>query len=104
MRNASKQLTKLLNNYLKYTPESCHGVTRRLFNAASLERFTDEELDPMLRYMESLQIHREYLEFFQIGVVRDQKSKIEKVAKYVGLAIPGVEPAFCSSIALDHQQ
>ena len=32
-------------------------------------------------------MHREYLEFFQIGVVRDQKSKIEKVAKYVGLAI-----------------
>jgi hypothetical protein len=38
--------------------------------------------------MESLQIHKEYLEFFQIGVIRDQKSKIEKVAKYVGLAMP----------------
>jgi hypothetical protein len=37
--------------------------------------------------MESLQIHRDYLDFFQIGVYRDQKSKIEKVAKYVGLAI-----------------
>ena len=48
---------------------------------------TEREADPLVRYMDSLQIHREYLEFFQIGVFRDQKSKIEKVAKYVGLAI-----------------
>lgn len=41
----------------------------------------------MLRYLESLEVHRDYLDFFQIGVYRDQKSKIEQVAKYVGLAI-----------------
>ena len=27
------------------------------------------------------------MEFFEIGVVRDQRSKIEQVAKYVGLAL-----------------
>lgn len=45
----------------------------------------------MFRYVESLQVHREYMEFFQIGVVREQKSKIEKVAKYVGLAMPDLK-------------
>jgi hypothetical protein len=45
----------------------------------------------MERYITSLQTHREYLEFFQIGVVRDNKKKIENVAKYVGLAIPGLD-------------
>jgi hypothetical protein len=34
------------------------------------------------------------LEFFQIGVVRDNKKKIENVAKYVGLAIPGPDDHF----------
>lgn len=27
------------------------------------------------------------MDFFQIGIVRDQRKKIENVAKYVGLAI-----------------
>ena len=44
--------------------------------------------------MECLQIHREYLDFFQIGVVRENRAKIEKVAKYVGLAMPDIPPAF----------
>lgn len=48
----------------------------------------------MIRYMESLQTHKEYLDFFQIGVYRDQRSKIEQVAKYVGLAIRPVENFF----------
>ena len=92
---------KVIEMYLKFTPEANQGVTNRLFKATVFGRLPHRELDPMFRYMESLQIHREYLEFFQIGVVRDQKSKIEKVAKYVGLAIPEVEPAFCSSEALE---
>ena len=37
--------------------------------------------------MESLNKHKEYLDFFEIGVVRDQRKKIENVAKYVGLAL-----------------
>ena len=61
----------------------------------------DKDVDPLIRYMESLQVHREYLEFFQIGVVRDQRSKIEKVAKYVGLAIREVVPHFVADGSLE---
>ena len=41
----------------------------------------------MIHYITALQKHKEYLDFFEIGVVRDQRKKIENVAKYVGLAI-----------------
>lgn len=41
----------------------------------------------MIYYLKTLETHKEYLDFFQIGVVRDQRKKIENVAKYVGLAI-----------------
>lgn len=30
----------------------------------------------MIEYMNALQKHKEYLDFFQIGVVRDQRKKI----------------------------
>jgi hypothetical protein len=51
----------------------------------------------MTRYLETLQTHKEYLDFFQIGVYRDQRSKIEQVAKYVGLAIRPVSLPFVAS-------
>lgn len=47
----------------------------------------DKKLMPMIYYINTLQTHKEYLDFFEIGVVRDQKKKIANVAKYVGLAI-----------------
>ncbi len=53
----------------------------------------------MERYITSLQTHREYLEFFQIGVVRDNKKKIENVAKYVGLAIRGIDSHLSGDLA-----
>ena len=78
--------------FLKYTPETNHAVTTEMFDKSAFCKLKQRDIDPLYRYMESLQIHKEYLDFFQIGVYRDQKSKIEKVAKYVGLAMPNLEP------------
>ena len=80
----------VLELFLKHTPEVNKARTIEQFNQGNFCKMTEREVDPVIRYMQSLQIHREYLEFFQIGVVRDQKAKIEKVAKYVGLAIRDV--------------
>jgi hypothetical protein len=88
----------LLELFIKHTPEVNKVRTAELFKRVNLDKRTERDVDPLVRYMDSLQIHRDYLEFFQIGVVRDQRSKIEKVAKYVGLAIREVEPLFASGI------
>lgn len=81
----------ILELFLKHTPEVNKIKTAEQFHQANFSKMTEREVDPLVRYIDSLQIHREYLEFFQIGVVRDQRSKIEKVAKYVGLAIREVQ-------------
>ena len=70
---AAKQIIQL---FLKQTPEVNHAVTTQLFKETNMEKMTEKELQPFERYLNSLQVHREYLEFFQIGVIRDQKSKI----------------------------
>lgn len=89
-----RKYQQLLELFLKYTPQNNHAITAELYDKARFDKMHQTEVDAMHRYMESLQIHKEYLEFFQIGVVRDQRSKIEKVAKYVGLAMPEVELPF----------
>jgi hypothetical protein len=86
----------LLEVFLKHTPETNHAVTAAQFEKANFEALAERDIDPVFRYMQSLEVHREYMEFFQIGVVRDQRSKIERVAKYVGLAMPDV-PSFLES-------
>lgn len=91
-----QQLAEL---FLKHTPEVNRVATSRQLEQTGFSRMEDRQIDPVLRYMESLQVHREYLDFFQIGVYRDQRSKIEQVAKYVGLAIRPYEPPFMSAPA-----
>jgi len=71
-----RKYQQLLELFLKYTPQNNHAITKELFDKAKFDKMGQSEVDAMHRYMESLQVHREYLEFFQIGVVRDQRSKI----------------------------
>lgn len=71
-----------------YTPAYSRSVVEKNLKMSGIEEMTDEKkIAPLLHYIESLQKHKEYLDFFEIGVVRDQRKKIENVAKYVGLAI-----------------
>jgi hypothetical protein len=92
-----KKYQQLAEIFLKYTPDTNKVATKHMLDNSQFEKMTEREIDPVVRYIESLQVHREYLEFFQIGVFRDQRSKIEKVAKYVGLAIRQIDPALTPS-------
>jgi hypothetical protein len=92
----SQKYQNILSLYIKHTPQHSKNTVEKNFSQSGIENSvnTDKMFNMMERYMSSLQTHREYLEFFQIGVVRDNKKKIHNVAKYVGLAIREVEDHF----------
>lgn len=74
--------------FLEHTPAYTRATVAANIAAANLDRVKeDRKLTPIIHYLNTLQKHKEYLDFFEIGVVRDQRKKIENVAKYVGLAI-----------------
>lgn len=52
---------QLLQLFLKYTPETNHSVTTQLFEKAAFDKLDQRKVDPLYRYMESLQVHKEYL-------------------------------------------
>lgn len=90
-----KPAGKLLQLFLDHTPVHTHKFVQKGFEASGIPQIKDQALiDPIVYYMESLNKHKEYLDFFQIGVYRDQRKKIENVAKYVGLAIRGSEDLY----------
>lgn len=84
MRKIPQEIRKL---FLLHTPAYTRGAVESNINAASLDEIENKRIEPMIDYIVALQKHKEYLDFFEIGVVRDQRKKIENVAKYVGLAI-----------------
>jgi len=71
-----KRYQQLLELFLKHTPETNQAITKKQFDQAQFCQMSDRDIDPYFRYIDSLQIHKEYLDFFQIGVFRDQRSKI----------------------------
>ena len=78
----------MIKLFLESTPAHTQGFVQKCFDMTNISAVKDEtRLSPILMYIESLNKHKEYLDFFEIGVVRDQRKKIENVAKYVGLAI-----------------
>ena len=87
-----KAVQEITTLFMKSAPVQSHQVTSRVLQQAKLETQDEKHLEPILNYISCLKVHKQYLQFFEIGVVRDQRKKIEQVAKYVGLALDSQRP------------
>ena len=85
MNKTTKEVIRL---FQLYTPAYTRPTVENNIKMSGIDSLKEDKLlEPMIHYIQALNIHKEYLDFFEIGVVRDQRKKIENVAKYVGLAI-----------------
>lgn len=62
---------------------------------AAITRFLDSgltktEVTSLTDYFTSLNDHEEYLKFFGVAQVKDEKEKIKSVGRYVGLELPKI--------------
>jgi hypothetical protein len=56
-----RKYQQLLQLFLTHTPETNHLITKQLFDKAGFDKMSERQIDPLFRYMDSLQVHREYL-------------------------------------------
>lgn len=53
-----KKYQQLAEIFLKYTPDTNKVVTNQMLDNSQFSKMTEREIDPVLRYIESLQVHR----------------------------------------------
>ena len=83
----SLQIYRLI---LKDIPKDSRGTVLPSIRKAMKLPYSPSELTAMQTYFSALRIHDEYLQFFGVSQVKDEKEKLKSVGRYVGLELPEI--------------